>query len=315
MSAAGRPARILTIGLACLWIFDGLLQLQPAMFTHLLVSYLWLPVARGNPAWLADAIRWSIGFARPWLVGFNALVAGTQLAIGVLLLTRRPRLVRAGLWASVLFGLAVWVFGEGMSGLLAGGGTLADGVPGSALLYSLGAAALLIPPDGWRRFTRWFGFNPLQAIVALILFVGAFWQLAAENWTPMGLSAPPAGDFMMPQPQILRAALSFASGVIMRAPITVNAALISAMAVAGVLVLFAINRTAVCVAVLALIAAVWIVGQDAGMIFSGTATDPNTMPLIALFVAASWAEGRPEHARSAAHGRRRPTLDQAHTPA
>lgn len=288
-----RSARVLLIGLACLCILDGLLQLQPLMFTTHMVQWLWAPVSGGSPAWLAALVQWSIGVAQPWLVTFNALIAATQLLIGVLLLSRRGMVVRAALWASVLFGLAVWVFGEAMGGLLAGGATLAGGAPGSALLYSAGSALLLIPADHWRRLARDWGFDPLQAVATAILLAGAVWQGMSPNWTAFGLSAPPANNFMMPQPVILRAALSFASGLAMQTPVVVNGLLVLAMLAAAVGVLFAVDRTPVLVAVLALLAVIWICGQDAGMLFSGAATDPNTMPLLALFVFASWAGRQP----------------------
>ena len=299
-----RTSRVLVVGLAALWLLDGLLQLQPSMFSPDMVPSMWAPVAAGNPAWLAHLVQWSIGIAKPWILVFNALIAATQLLIGLLLLSPRPAIQRAGLWASVLFGLAVWVFGEAMGGLFAGGANLAAGAPGSAVLYSVGAAALLIPADAWRRLTGFRHTHPLQAIAAVILLAGAAWQCAPADWTALGLSAPPASSFMMPQPGLLRAALSLASGLAVRAPVLINGLLVLAMVAAAIGVLAAIDRTAVMAAVLALIAVVWLCGQDLGMLFSGGATDPNTMPLLALFVYAAWAGHRPEHLAddAATHG-------------
>lgn len=284
----GRGRRVLLLGLAILWLADGLLQLQPAMFTPAMLAGLWAPVAQGNPGWLADLVHWSIALARPWLPVFNSLIAATQLVIGVLLLSGRSRLVRAGLWASLGFGLLVWVCGEGMGGLLAGGANLLAGAPGSALLYSLGSAALLLPESAWRRLRRGYGLDPLQAATAVLLLAGAVWQCAAPNWTGFGLSAPAANNFMLPQPGLLRSALGAASGVAMAAPVLTNALLVGALLASALGVTFAPQSTAVAAGTLLLLAVLWVCGQDAGLLFSGGATDPNTMPLLALFVLALW---------------------------
>ena len=45
---------------------------------------------------------------------------------------------------------------------------------------------------------------------------------------------------------------------------------------------------AVLVAAVVVALVIWIVGEDFGQIFSGSATDPNSGPLLVLLVAAYW---------------------------
>jgi hypothetical protein len=287
----GRARRVLLIGLAALWLADGVLQLQPAMFTPRMAKWLWAAAAQGNPPWLAGLVSWSVAVARPWLPAFNALLAGTQVALGgSLLAARRPAARAAALWGSLLFALGVWVFGEGMGGLLAGGPSLLVGAPGSALLYAAASAVLLLPQGSWQRAKARWGVAPVQAVVIVALSAGALWQFPVSSWAdPLGLSAVPAANVMMPQPGALRAVVAAASGVAVGAPLLTNALLVASLLAAAAGVALAGRRTWVLGGILGLLGVLWVCGQDAGMLFSGVATDPNTMPLLALFVCAHWA--------------------------
>ena len=271
-----RSRAVLLWGLAVLWLLDGLLQLQPAMFTTALVQQIWAPVAQGNPGWLSGLVNGSIHLASRHLVPFNAGIALIQFAIAAALLSGRPRSVRIGIWGSLLFGLGVWVFGEGMGGVLTGGASLLTGAPGSTFVYAVASGLLLVPSSCWRSLTVRLGIDPLQAVTGGLFLVGAFWQLAAPFWTPFGLSAPVASNFNMSQPAPLRALIGAASGVGLAAPHITNLALIVALAVAAVGVILVPDHVGVFAGTLALLLLLWLVGQDAGMLFTGTATDPSS---------------------------------------
>ena len=74
--------------------------------------------ASGNPAFVASPITWSAGFIDHHLVVLNAVFAIIQLALG-LGIAWRPA-VKVALAASVAWSLGVWWFGEGLGGVLAG---------------------------------------------------------------------------------------------------------------------------------------------------------------------------------------------------
>jgi hypothetical protein len=282
----GASRRILRLGLGVLWLVDAALQMQPAMFSPTLAE-VWLPVAQGQPHWLAAMIIWSIGIASRHLTAFNWLIIVVQFAIGTLLLSGRTAFVRAGLWASVLFGVLVWLFGEGLAQMLAGGATILAGAPGSTSVYAVASVLLLLPAGswparGWRRASA-----PAMAAGLILVLCGAL-QLQSTFWTGLGLAAPFGQAFMMPQPVALRDAVNAASGIADAAPVLINALLVTALLGSGVLLCCggAEGRPALIWVALTLVGAIWVFGQDAGMLFSGIATDPNSAAPLALLLLA-----------------------------
>ncbi|MDA8066079.1 MAG: hypothetical protein M0031_11390 [Thermaerobacter sp.] len=102
-------------GFGGLWLLDGLLQLQPAMFTAAFVRQVLEPLLPGQPAWLEGLLRGGIGLwsAAPALADGSA--AAVQLAIGVLLLVwpeSGPRTGRGWSWQSC----GAWWCGFGAKG-------------------------------------------------------------------------------------------------------------------------------------------------------------------------------------------------------
>lgn len=283
-----RARRILLLGLGALWVLDGFLQLQPGMFTQALVTVVWQPSAQGEPGWLANLINESIHIAEPHLAVFNWSVVAVQLSIGALLLSGRRRLVRIGLWSSVVFGLSIWVFGEGLGQVLAGGATLLTGAPGSVLYYVVASLLLLLPVGTWQA-TRLHRVDVPTMSVALTLILGALLQLSPSFWTSLGLADPFGQASMMPQPTPLRYAVSAAAAGAVAAPVALNAILVAVLLALAVLLILLPHRPWVWWTTLALLTLVWLVGQDAGMLFSGMATDPNTAPALALLLCSGWA--------------------------
>jgi hypothetical protein len=135
---AGRDrvtARGLQIALGLIWLLDAALQLQPFMFGHGFITRVLLPSAAGQPAPLARSITWSAHLVAEHLVGWNALFATIQVAIGVGLLLRRT--VRPALVASFVWAALVWWLAEGFGMLLTGTASPLTGAPGAVLLYAL----------------------------------------------------------------------------------------------------------------------------------------------------------------------------------
>lgn len=284
---APAPRRVLLYGLAVLWLLDGLLQLQPGMFTMDMISTIMQPAANGEPGWLTALINWSINLVTPHLVLFNWSVVILQLLIGVLLFMPRKGLVEIGLWLSFVWGLIVWVFGEGLGQLLTGSATFLTGAPGSVLLYVVATILLLLPEErmSWWRNRR---VDTATWAVALTLMAGAVLQLSPVFWTSLGLAVPFGSGAMMPQPLWIRWSLSTAATMVGNAPVLSNVGIIAVSLGLGILLLLKPYRRWIFVAALTWLALVWWFGQDLGMLFGGMATDPNTAPILALSLWAGW---------------------------
>ncbi len=287
-----RPAswHTLRFGLAGLWILDGLLQLQPGMFTMDMISTIMQPVANGEPPWLHHLIAWSILLVTPHLVTFNWTVVAVQILIGLLLLAPWPNVLKSGLWLSIVWSALVWLFGEGLGQLLTGSATFITGAPGSVFFYGV-AAGLLLWSRGWRG--RW----PLAArlatqVVALSLLLAAALQLVPIFWTSLGLATSIGSAATMAQPAWMRAPIDWSALWASRLPVVVNALIILACLSLGVLVMAAPHSRWVVFAAICWLVVVWWIGQDLGALTSGMATDPNSAPVLALLLITGWRARR-----------------------
>ena len=287
LKRAPTPRRVLLYGLGALWLLDGLLQMQPGMFTMDMISTIMQPAANGEPAWLSALINWSVHLATPHLVLFNWIVVALQLLTGVLLFLSRKWLVDIGLWLSIVWGLLVWLFGEGLGQLLSGSATLLTGAPGSVFLYVVASVLLLLPEErlSWWRNRR---VDAATWTVALTMIGGAALQLSPIFWTSLGLAGPFGSGAMMPQPLWIRWTLSTAATLVGKVPVAANVAIIAVSLGLGILLLLKPYRRWIFWAALSWIAITWWFGQDLGMLFGGMATDPNSAPILALMLWAGW---------------------------
>lgn len=285
--------RLLWFGLGVLWIIDGLLQAQPSMFTAQFVTSVLQPVGNGQPAWLGSwlAVGMSLWKQNMALANTGALLM--QLLIGVLLLSgwRRPW-GGIGLGLSIVWGLGVWVFGEGLGMLAMGGPTVITGVPGSVLIYVAVALLLFLPERWWLS-----GAVTLWTMRAL----GVFWLVVAlaqawpgsGYWTAKGLSGIFQSAAGAPQPTVLSGPIAAVATATAAAPLLWNGAFVLAMLVLGVAFLSGIRAWWVWGLSAVWLLFTWWMGQDFGSLFSGTSTDPNTaIPLGLLTIALALPHGR-----------------------
>ena len=286
------------LGLGGLWIWSGLLQAQPGMFAMDMISTTMQASATAEPGWLAGLIRWSIRMVTPRLVAFNWCVIVLEIGLGLLLLGVWSRGVRPALWLSMVWALAVWVFGEGMGQLLTRSATFLAGAPGAMLLYGVGAALLLLPAKRWSPRS---GLPSLPTLVVLgALVLGGFLQLAPVFWTALGLANPLGEGLMMPQPVLLRSTVNAGVALAFAVPVAFNAALVLTMlGLACLLFLWPRDRLVFWAAVIFL-ALTWVVGEDMGMLFGGMATDPNSAPILTLLLVSGCTDVGTAHARPAA---------------
>ncbi len=280
--------RRLRLGLATIWLLDAVLQYQPYMFTKAFGQTL-AGTAQGNPQVIAGPITWSARIVSYHPTAINAAFATIQLLLA-LGLAWRPT-VKITLAASVAWSLAVWWLGEGLGGVLAGNASPVNGAPGAVIMYAL--LAVLLWPAGRGARSSFAAGRPLGALPARLLWLVLWGSLAylavqATDTTSPGLhamiSASASGE-----PGWIASIDHGAAALLVHWDLTASVVLAVVLAViaAGVFLPVPAARATVLLAVAAA-GLIWVVGEDFGAIFTGSATDPNSGLLLALLAAAYW---------------------------
>ncbi|HEX9066150.1 MAG TPA: hypothetical protein VF843_13670, partial [Streptosporangiaceae bacterium] len=235
--AAGR--RLLRIGFGVLWVFDGILQAQPAMAAGL-PGQVMAPAAQSSPAWVQHVVNWA-GTAwsfHPVQAAAASVWIQAGLGIWMLAAARGPWSRLAGL-ASVGWGLLVWVFGEAFGGIFAPGLTVLFGAPGAVLLYCAGGALVALPDRTWRsaatgrRLLAGLGVF-LLAMAVLQAWPGrGFWQgrLHGQAGSLAAMISSMAGT---QQPGFLGRLVAGFGGLTVRHGFAVNLAAVVILAALGV---------------------------------------------------------------------------------
>jgi hypothetical protein len=287
---AGRRLRLI---LAAIWLADAALQYQPFMFTKAFGRML-AESAPGNPPAIADPITWSAGVIGHHPVAANAAFATIQLllAIGI---AWRPA-VKFALAASMVWSVAVWWLGEGLGGVLAGSATPWNGAPGAVIIYAL-LAVLLWPADRDASASFVAG-RPLGRLPARLLWLAlwgsmAYFALQAASTAPQGLhdmlSAMASGE-----PGWIASIDHGAAALLAGHGAQTSAVLAIAFEIVamGIFLSAPFARVAVILAVAAA-AVIWVIGENFGAIFTGSATDPNSGLLLGLLAVAYWPARAP----------------------
>jgi hypothetical protein len=288
-SDSGGLRRVLQLGLGAIWMLDAALQFQPFMFGRGFVSQVIDPAAMGSPAAIANTATGAGAVILTHPALFNAGFAVVQLSIGVALLSRRT--TRAGLTGTVVWGLAVWWLGEALGALFSGMADPLTGAPGAALMYVVvavlawprpgGADALSVAEAGLlgRRWGRalwvviWGGF-------AALMFQP---QVRAPGALRDAIGGMASGHNVMAWVDRGAASLIGSGGHV---PVLIFAVLFAT--IAGGIFLPPGARRIVLAAAAVLALAIWVVGENLGALSTGSATDPNTGPLLLLLIAAFW---------------------------
>ena len=294
------PRRALQLGLAAVWLLDGVLQFQPFMYTKAFPQML-AASAAGNPSVIARPITWDANLIQHHLVPLNTIFAAIQLLLG-LGIALRPT-VRPALAASVAWSLAVWWLGEGFDGILGGTASPVEGAPGAVILYAL-LAVLLWPADRPAEpppyvAARAVGVRAAQALWLLVWLSLAFFAVTPANRAPGALSGV-LTDAAAGEPGWLAALDKGAASAVAGHGLAAAVALAVAFFVIALGVLLP-GRAARAVLGLAIVLAalIWVIGQALGMILAAGATDPNSAPLLVLLALAYWpaSAGGTESAR------------------
>jgi hypothetical protein len=284
------PTDRLHLALAGLWLLDGLLQLQPYMFTKDFAIQTIAATADGNPGWIAHPVTWASGLIENHAIAANTAFAVIQLAVGAGIAYRPAR--RIALACSMLWAGSVWLFGEGLGGLFTGSANPLTGAPGAALLYLLAAILLwhadqnVAFPAAGRLGARW------AHIVWSVLWAGlACLTLLPANRAPSAFVVAMTGAMMSTgephwyttlQDHLPKLTLGhdLAIAIVLAVLLVLVAACV--WAPRQQLVRIGLGLAAVTGVVY------WVVGQAFGMPFMGMATDPNSGPLLVLLAACFW---------------------------
>jgi hypothetical protein len=275
--------------LGVLWLVDGILQVQPQMFTANMINSVLVPTLSDQPAPVAASLHAITLMIAQHLVFFNLLIAIVQAEIGIFLI--------AGFWVrgtvilSCVWALIVWYGGEGMNMLLTGQASALTGAPGAVLLYPL--MGLLIyprkgqPQDGMIRREH---FRLVLAgfwIFAALLQLQPFWwqrgQLAGAIDGMTGMTGKlnavlldpilvPLSRLMVPYEVVLNSAC-----ILLFLGLGIALARVKPARLRPLLV---------CSVLLGLL--IWWVAQGFGMLFTGQATDFNSGLLIVFMTLACW---------------------------
>lgn len=276
--------RHIQIALGVLWLFDGMLQLQPFMFSRGFAAKVIAPSGAGQPAWVAWPIHQVASIIEAQPAALDVVFALVQIALGLGLIW--PATARTAAMLSVPWAVGIWLVGEGLGGLAGGSASLLAGAPGAASLYAvLAMAACPRHPDGSKPGDRSSSGGVAEWMPlawAAIWFDLALLALLPANRSPTTVARQISGPIGHVPGWLGQIDHLAARGVHVFGGSTVVLLAIVPAAI-GLLALGTArqrSQAAWCGIALALIS--WVVGQNFGLLASGTATDPNTGPLLAL---------------------------------
>ena len=316
--AALTPRRRLQLLLAGLWVLDGLLKLQPFMFTKDFAPMTFSEATDGAPGWLAGPISWASHIVGDHPVGTMVLFALIELAIGFAIAW--PRTVKPGLIACLVWVPFLWFFAEGLGGLFSGGPSAFDGAPGASILYGL-LAVLLWPTDrdpdganesrppastaasgatGASEAARFLGTRTSRAVWLVLWGLFAVLAFLPYNRASDAFSSVIAGNVEgapVWYVSLLDHATSWSSTKGAELGIVFGVAL----ALVAVSVCAPSRRVVRAGIVLALVLSllIWVFGEGFGMPFMGMGTDPDTAPVLAVIALVYWPRKCPANAARA----------------
>ena len=287
--------------LGVLWLIDGLLQVQPQMFTMNMVNGVMKPMLQGQPGFVEPSLQFIINQTTQHLIEVNLLIAIVQVLLGLGFLLLRDRWVKDLVIASIVWSLVVWYGGEGMSMLLTGTSSVLSGAPGAVLLYPLLGLAIYPrnrPKTDSEKSAAKAGEQGLLSRTILRWVLAGFWIFAAllqlqPNWWQPGQISQ-AISAMVGQgglnTLLVDPVLTQISRATTNLEIPLNIALIVVflaigigLAVPGAKYVRPFLIASIVVSVL-----IWYFSEAFGMIFTGMATDFNSGLLLVVMALACW---------------------------
>lgn len=282
--------RTFQLVLAMVWLLDAVLQIQPFMFRPGANGFSGMigGLAAGNPAWIASMIRWNASIVEHNPVLTNTLFALVQFLIAFGIVWRRT--CKAALALSIAWAIAVWWFGEGLGGIFSGTGTPFGGGPGGVLFYAV-LAVVLWPREGADTpfvAARALGERGAKVVWTLVWAILAALCLVGSGRSPSALhrlvTAMSGG-----QPGWLVHLDRFSASLLQNDGATAAIVLfVLCCAAAASVYLPPLYTQSAIVLVVVAFSLIWVTVQNFGGILAGSATDPNSGPLVVLLAVAYW---------------------------
>lgn len=301
--------RLAWLGLAGLWILNGVIQFRPLMVmqsAHVLLQH----STRVSPSWLLPLLQKTDMFFAQTPIWVNISSAVLQLMMGLFMLIWPEKLLgKVALWLSLVVSLGTWVLWEGLGHLFQMGGSYLVGGPGAGILFFIAGLLLLRPVSWWEkgglaRFTR-LGFSVFWLLCAI-------WQAIPGNglWGQKGLNL---GFYQPVKPPVwLESIHQGAATLVLSSPVLWNLVLIGVFLALAVLNWLAFANSLVLGVFMVWFVVSWLVGQSLGLA-GGMAVPVNAAPVLALMYLTGWLGIRAErHAVSGAQLSRQPARNDEH---
>lgn len=294
--------------LGVLWLIDGLLQLQPLMFTGNMINSIMRPMLQGQPGFIEPSLQFIVTQTTLHLMAVNLVIAAVQICLGLGFLLLSGRWVKDLVIASIVWAFIVWYGGEGMSMLFTGTASILTGAPGAVLLYPLlgfavyprkksaaasGGATRKAGDDGLlsRRLLRW--------VLAGFWFFAALLQLQPNWWQPgqisqgIGAMVGQGGLNTVLVDPVLRQVSNATANI----EVPLNIALIVVFLALGVglAVVKQEQLRPFLIASIVVSVVFWYCSEAFGMILSGMATDFNSGLLVVVMALACWPKAYALH--------------------
>lgn len=286
--------------LGVLWLIDGLLQLQPLMFTGNMINGIMRPMLVGQPGFLEPGLQFIVTQTTVHLVEVNLLIAAVQILLGLGFLLLPDRWLKVVVMASIVWAFIVWFGGEGMSMLLTGTASILSGAPGAVLLYPL--LGLAVYPrkstkDEPRAVTRQ-RIDGLLSRRALRWVFSGFWFSAAllqlqPNWWQPGQISQAIGamvgqgglNSVLVDPVLIQIASATAN---IETPLNIALIVLFLALGIGFAVVKDNQLRPFLIASIVVSVLIWYFSEAFGMILTGMATDFNSGLLLVLMTLAVW---------------------------
>ena len=288
--------------LGVIWLIDGLLQLQPQMFTGNMINGIMKPILQGQPGFLESTFQFIVNTITNNLTAVNLLIAIVQILIGLGFLFLSDRWVGQLVIASFIWALIVWFGGEGMSMLLTGTASALTGAPGAVLLYPLIGLAVwprmpgqqpifagsvpVSSDDGLlsRRGLRYV-LSAFWFVMALLQLQPYWWQSGQISGAISGMVGAGGLNGVVVDP-VLTALGNGTANI----EVPLNILLILVFLGLGIVLALPGDRYVrpALIASIVVSAIIWYFTQAFGMIFTGMATDFNSGLLLIVIALGIW---------------------------
>jgi hypothetical protein len=287
--------------LGALWLIDGLLQLQPQMFTMNMVNGVMKPMLQGQPGFLEPSLQFIVNQTTLHLIEVNLLIAIVQILLGLGFLLLPDRWVKELVIASFVWALIVWFGGEGLSMLLTGTSSILSGSPGAVMLYPL--LGLAVYPrkrsrEGSKDTTAKSGDDGLLSRKVLRWVLAGFWVYAAllqlqPTWWQPGQISQAIGSMVGQgglNTVLVDPVLNQLSHATVNLEVPLNITLIMVFLVIGIGLAIVNDKylRPFLIASIIVSVVIWYFTEAFGMILTGMATDFNSGLLLVVMALAVW---------------------------